>query len=65
MNVPLHAGDVLFADCESSGEDSVIIPSGPAVQIIYEDDYLLVVNHSVIESPSMRKESCLGNKMVE
>ena len=24
-----------------------------------------VVNHSVIESPSMRKESCLGNKMVE
>ena len=44
VNVPLHAGDVLFADCESSGEDSVIIPSGPAVQIIFEDDYLLVLN---------------------
>ena len=24
-----------------------------------------LANHSVIESPSMRKESCLGNKMVE
>ncbi len=28
-------------------------------------DVFRYVNHSVIESPSMRKESCLGNKMVE
>ncbi len=40
----LHNGDILTADVEEEAESSNIVPREIALNIIYEDDFLLIIN---------------------
>ena len=44
VNAQLQPGDILFVDCETGEDVSSVIPSALPVDVLYEDDYIRVLN---------------------